>query len=389
MDENLLIRTRSAMRTRTARNSHLLIIGCGCIFAASLFTETTATCQDRTDWVTAAEFKREIERPLSISLNDSPLRSALNRLSQATRIGILLDRRVDPSQTIAIAYENRPLRLVLTDLATRLDLGVSFFANSAYLGPRDTTRKLATLVVQKQDTIGRLPPQRRKTFRALSPAGWPILSEPKLLVTQMCHDQNVRLLNADQFPHDIWPEVQLPEMDFASRLTMILAGFDVTFEFNGDGTQIRLVPIPDIVSIERTYTSRGNTLRRSQELAEMFPDAKIEGSGNRIVVQGKAEDHEAIADLLAGKQVRRVQSDDEEYRWTLKANVEIGGLLTTVAQRLKVEFDFPEELRPQLNRRVDIQVENATLDELLSKVLAAEGLAYQLDEEKLVVRKRD
>src|SRR5471030_2090066 len=57
----------------------------------------------KTVWLTADEVRRP--GALRITWAATPLRDALRNLSQSQRLAILLDRRVDPEQTVSITLE--------------------------------------------------------------------------------------------------------------------------------------------------------------------------------------------------------------------------------------------------------------------------------------------
>ena len=55
-------------------------------------------------------------------------------------------------------------------------------------------------------------------------------------------------------------------MPWTERMTLVLAGFGMTFEFADGGASIRLVPLPEVLTIERTYTPRGDAKDTAAQL---------------------------------------------------------------------------------------------------------------------------
>ncbi len=68
-----------------------------------------AVAAEHSDWATGAALSERLAQPVDILWSGSQLRSAIESLSQAQRVGILIDRRVDPGQKLDVAIKAQPL----------------------------------------------------------------------------------------------------------------------------------------------------------------------------------------------------------------------------------------------------------------------------------------
>ena len=57
----------------------------------------------------------------------------------------------------------------------------------------------------------------------------------------------VSITNIQAIPHDLWPAGQLPRLGLVEQVTLIAAGFDLTFRMDANGKTVTLIPIPATV----------------------------------------------------------------------------------------------------------------------------------------------
>jgi hypothetical protein len=163
-----------------------------------------------------------------------------------------------------------------------------------YLGPPDATSKLRTLVALRRAEVSLLPPDLRAAVTAKKPSEWGDLEEPQSLLTRWTAEAGLRQAG-ERVPHDLWPAARWPALSLVDRLTLVAAEFDRTFSIDPASRTVTLTPIPETIAIERSYPAppgAAETVRRWQSLA---PQASVRQTGDRLVVVGREEDHEAIA----------------------------------------------------------------------------------------------
>lgn len=173
-------------------------------------------------------------------------------------------------------------------------------------------------------------------------------------------------------------------------MTLVLAGFDLTFDVADGASQIRIVPMPSRVVLERSYSLPTGGASRIRQLQMAYPRAQIQRMGNRVHVRGTADDHAGIQRQLRGEASprgvemgrgtgRRVAGGGaEQTRYTLRATNSIGAILRAVAQRSELTLEVAPALAERLDDRVTIDVEEATLEELLERLVGERGWVYQV-----------
>ena len=114
----------------------------------------------------------------------------------------------------------------------------------------------------------------------------------------------------------------------------------------------------------------------------MLSGADIQTAGNKIVVRARQEDHETISDLLSGRPANRTTVAEGKKVYSLRIPVEkpVGKLLDELGPALKVEFHINREAIKSaglsLDRLVQVDVKDASADELLHAVLEPAGLTF-------------
>ncbi len=355
------------------------------IIAIALLSSALAAA----DLQTGAAFRRTLEQNVeAVSWSGKPLRRALDRVVETQHVAVMLDRRIDPNQDVEFAASGIPLESLLHGLANKYGAGVAQVGSVIYVGPRETTDVLATVVEMRRDEIGKLPAAARGRLLKATPWQWERLTTPRQLLDELERQYRVSIAGKEKMPHDLWPAVQLPELGFVEKLSLVLAGFQVTFAVSPDGSTVRLVPLPADASIVRRYPAGASAARLAGQLAEQFPQAKITAAGAELVVDGRWEVHDAVDRLLSGQSVRRPPPADtgkKNYTLTVE-NKPVGGVLRALGGQLgkKVSFDDVKVPR-RLTKEVSVSVKQVTLDELFAAVLQSTGLKYEITPEGIRV----
>jgi hypothetical protein len=155
---------------------------------------------------------------------------------------------------------------------------------------------------------------------------------------------------SERIAHDLWAEGELPAMTLADQLTVLLAGFDLTFRILPEGRAIEIVPVD------------------WESIAPAPPAAPTERRAERPTP--------------GGRQV-----------FTLRVeNQPVGNVLGQLGRRLGWQLTVDDAaLRAagrSLDKRVSFRVENADEDQLLEALLAPAGLRAQRDGKKVRIAPR-
>jgi hypothetical protein len=193
----------------------------------------------------------------------------------------------------------------------------------------------------------------------------------------------------------LWAGADLPPLPFCDRLGLVAAAYDLTFEASGDGTSIRLVPIPERVAITRTYRNVRPSAAMVEKLAARFPDAEVSSVGSDLVVRGRSEDQRSISDVLKGKPLHNktvtpVKIGSIRVDHFKAEHQPVGFLIKELGRRLKLEVQFDSEAIAKasisLTQRVNISMEKGTVGELLQAITEPVGLEYELRGSVLTIR---
>lgn len=340
------------------------------------------------EFVPQGKFRQQLQTPIEVTWVNAPTRASLERLSKAHRIAVFVDRRLDPDQTITLRLKDTSFEHGLRELARGRGWGVSFLSPVVYLGPPETTRKLATLLQLNRRRVHLLPGAVRLRWQKLIPTEWPRLTEPRELAAQWVSESGIVIHGLDRIPHDLWPEQQLPPLTLLQRLTIALAGFDLTVSVNRDGSG-RVVKIPDEVNFTRSFTLSNAQRERMDELKEILQDVSYQLDDRQLVVKGRVEDHEAVSAWLRGQTPRRVLSVPGSKRYTLNVlNQPLEGVLLSLTQQLALDLKWGDVSPDQKRQRISFQVRDATLRQLLQATVQQAGLTFRLEDKTLFVTKR-
>jgi hypothetical protein len=353
--------------------------------AAWFFACGISQAQQPIAWKTGPALRKQLEASVSLAWSERPLRDGLVSLSHATGVCVFLDRRIDPTQEVELSADE-PLERLLESLATKIDAKSAVIGPVVYLGPRQTAGKLSTLAALRHKDAAALPVSIRSRLLKAEAWKWDELTEPKILLEGLAAKGGLTIANADLVPHDLWPAADLPAMAWVDRLTLLLAGFGLTFEFADGGQSIRLAPIPDEVLVEKTYTPRGEAGPVVAQLRRLVPDAKIHVEGRKLLIAASTDDHDKIQRLLSGQTVKTTNTKPGEKRYSMTVeNQAAGAVVKTVANQLGKEMKYDPRLTQKLQTKVSFVVMDITLDELLKKTLAPLELGYKLDDSILEI----
>ena len=298
----------------------------------------------------------------------------------------MLDRRVDPGQKLDVELRNVSLREAITQVARRCDLDVSVLGPVVYLGPRTVTERLRTLAELRRGDVRELPRRRQRAFVEARPWHWDDLATPHELLAGLAEETGVAIRGRERVPHDLWPAMDLPSLSLTDRLTLLGAAFDLTFRIAPDGRSVELIPSEPAVVLQRDYplVRRGRAI--TKQLANLVPDAAIRVERGRLIVRGRLEDHEIVADLLDGKSVRSVErprgkmpAGEKVFTLTVEQQP-VGPLVRQLCEQLGLDVRFDQAALDAAGISLDVivsfRVQQVGLDELLRAALEPAGMTY-------------
>jgi hypothetical protein len=298
--------------------------------------------------------RQNTSRKASIHWQGVSLRDAIARLRPLFDQPLFVDRRVDPEMRVSLDIEAASAEQVLNALASEQQLGVERLGRVLYLGPAAAAAQLKQTSVLREKEAARLQSDLRTSLAGRSPLSWLRLTEPRQLVTSIADQSGWRLANPEKVPHDLWDAGELPELTGIERLTLLLIGFNQTFELKPVARTIEIVELPPLTN---------------------EPAAKP-------VVGRPAAKPTTKRTTSAGKQVYTLRVQEKP----------VGAVLRELSQRLHWAIQIDDEAiraaGKSLDKRVSFSVENADQEKLLEALLTPAGLEYRLEGEQVRVLPR-
>jgi hypothetical protein len=349
-----------------------------------------AAAADSTPWLTGPALEKALNATAGVTWSGMPLRNGLRSLSAANHVAVVLDRRVDPEQELELAVRDQSLRACFEQIAADRRLAVGWLGPVAYFGPRETVERLRTVAALRRRDVAALPATARKAWVRARAWKWADLATPRELLQQLQDEGQFDLDGLDGIPHDLWAGADLPPLSLVDRLSLVLAAYHATFTFSDDGREVAMTPIPDDVSLERTYPGGADPDRLAEEWRALLPDCRIEVAGRKVVVRGRVEDLEQIESARAGNTVRTKVAGPVTKHYTLTVKEQplsavLPQLVEALALQLKIDEPALERAGIDLDRRISFEVKEATIDALLTAALEPAGLSFRRSDDSVEV----
>ncbi|HEX4415094.1 MAG TPA: STN domain-containing protein [Lacipirellulaceae bacterium] len=279
-----------------------------------------------------------------------PLGETLDRLKLLFNEPVFVDRRVDPNQRVTLDMSASSAEQALSGIADACGLDVARLGRLLYLAPTSVAGRLRPLASLRARDVARLPGDVRSTVLVKHALSWPRLSEPRQIAMNAVKQCGWRLANPEAIPHDLWAANELPEMSLTEELTVLLIGFDLTFEFERDQQLVRILPLSPGVAPAVKKTVRSHT-------------------------PSKATTHSAGGT----KQVYTLHVQEKP----------VGAVLRELANRLhwslQIDEDAIRAAGKSLDQRVSFSVTNADQEKLLDALLEPAGLEYREEGDQILV----
>ncbi len=341
-------------------------------------------------WATDVQLREQLASSASASWVNAPLAQTLANFSRAQRVALLLDRRVDPDQTITYTLPPEPLSSGLHKIAQKLRIGYAQLGPVGYFGPTETARRLRTIAALRLEDVRALSPSDGRRFLQIRSWQWADLAQPRQLLDQLGEEAGIEFDGAEVIPHDLWRAADLPSLTWIDRLTLLLAQFDLTFKIDSNGLRVSLVPLPPRPTVARSYQAGRDPQGIIKRWARSLPDAEMSVEGNRIRVEATAEDHDAIEQRLRGTPTQRtvVTAGQEMYTLTVE-NAPLDQIIEQLGTRLGQQMRWDQEAMDKAgiakNQLITVKVRNVNLDELLKAVLANTRLTFRRAENSISI----
>ena len=370
-----------SMRLKTIVSVAVLIFVC-------TVTSSTGQAQvpemvGRTDWLTGRQLDLHLQKPISASWTDSPIKSRLLNFAHQQKVGIFVDRRIDTEQLVSITSGDVSIEQFLWQVAAQGGWGICRLDDFFYLGPPETTATLPILWQQ-------MKAETRKRSQDYEVA-WSKRSEFELdeifipaEVIQELSRQHEFAVTSGKLPHDVWLPVDLPANSLDGQVGILVVGFNQWFTRSRNGKDVELIEFPEIERGQIEIGPIENAREMLKELRKNYPTCRLGISGKTLRATGTpAELVKVRAEIVRTNGQPDVK--DGEQRFTLTTKAARGRILATIAQQTGNKLEFAPDLAAVLQEHIEIKVTDVTLEELLQTVLEGTDAKYTLGNGKLKI----
>ncbi|MFO0868043.1 MAG: hypothetical protein U0935_03775 [Pirellulales bacterium] len=375
---------------RLDRSSLLITAARGRWFALLVVLIPTACfgqAETAKSWVVDAAFQQAWDEALGLTWEGLPLRAATTKLARQMRVAIWLDRRLDPDQLVTLSVNNEPLSAVCQRLAARVNARACRVGSVVYLGPTFTAERLATVAAMRRQECEAAPAAQRPAFVRRQSMRWNELAEPRALVSLLAQEVGCEVVDLDKrVPHDLWPAADWPPLAWSDRLSLVLAGFELTFVCDSTARTITLLPIPEEAQYEKVVSVKGQPAQVAAEIRSKFPQVDVRIAGAQLALRGSWEDLEVVERIARGQKVQRTTVVSGPSEFTLRVQEQpAGAVLRHIARQLMLNLEIAPDAQETLEQRVSFQAERLLLPDLLATVLKGTGLQFELRDQQLRV----
>ena len=343
---------------------------------------------------TGPEMAETLTRRVGFEISGDSRRDALQMIAKQFHIALFLDRRIDPDIPVTYRTQKTPLGTALAEMVSQFNGAITWLGPIGYIGPASEVKKLQTLRALTQRQLAGLPEGAGQRLLQKYPLHWERLTTPAKIVQSIAGTYQLQWEHPEQLPHDLWAGGNFPATDCATQLTIVLAGFDRTFQFGAAGSTFALKPIPARVTISRAYALEG----RDDDQAvgrwkRQFPQAEVRREGQQLILIARAEDHWQVdpaqkpADTPDPKTPAISSAGRQVY--TLRVEAPLEAILTALARQTGLSLVWQrqaiETAGIDVKQVVRLDVNQVPLDALLQKLLHPVGLDFVRESQQLTV----
>ena len=337
------------------------------------------------DWQTGQALDQQARKAISGHWADAPIRPLLRQLAQHQKTAVFVDRRVDPTIPVTLTAKDLTWDQLLSAIGAEHGLGFCRLENIYYFGPIEDCILLATMYPQLKQQLVKRRDQLQVNWLSPIPVSWSRLSQPRELLQQLADRQQVELLSALDISHDLWEEFDGPNFPPVLQALLLVSGFHKWIAISEKGTRMKVVDYPRQNHGVYVVGLLPDANRIVKELQPQFSNVSFRAVDNsKVEAAGEITNLIPAIDRLIAQQVA-IRADTAESRFTFELKGQRGSLLATMAVQLDVKLQYDPELGAILSEYIELNFEDASVDEIITAALGGSGLKFQITETELRV----
>lgn len=347
-----------------------------------LFGQST---DSQIQWRVGKALDRYTNASFSGLMSKAPIGTRLKKFATSQRVGLFIDRRVDPSLKLSISIQNGTIEQFFWGIADSLDLGVCKIDDLYYMADKDVSAALpiAWSNLKKADSEQRSKSDVAWTARdSLSSSS---VVSPKSLLLALSDRHGFSIDNPDEVPHDLWAGFETPPLTLEGRVAILLAGFGKWYERSSDGKSIKIIDFPNIKKGQIRIVEVSDSQALAKRMRARFSELKISASGKSLTGTGP------VAELARFKaavvKAKRPNTGTESAKtFTLNTTASRGSILASLAKQTDRKFVYAKPAPKALTEQIKISVKEFTVEQIIAEVVRGTSLEIDYSDNELSVK---
>jgi hypothetical protein len=337
---------------------------------------------------------KNLQKNFTQLLSGVTLRNVVDRIAVSANVPIWIDRRVDAEMIVSMQATNESYQAAIDRLLTDNNLDMTWIGSVPCICNSNDTDRIN--YAYWQIAICR---RGELVAKASDPWKWTGPAEPKQLVKEFTRLAKLNVQGIEAVEHDLWNAKQLPKLDVATVMTLLLAGHDLTLISNNDGTiRIEAIPesIPSVVfAYEPSFLEAINKDAYTTWTAQWTDEAEWRKQANRNWLRASVAAHRSLyttsidplnvvestaapeaanqADMQRLKKLQR-------KRFTTRLRGQLVKILPAVLSQVELNWDSNQLSEDQGNQVIDVEAKEMDIDQLLAAIGEAAGLIIRRDQ---------
>lgn len=338
-------------------------------------------------WLSKKALSDHNSLPVSVMWRDAELKDRLMRFSQNQHVAIFLDRRIDPSTIINLTSNQVTTEQFLLNIARNAEIGICQIEDIYYLGPQKTANSLASISEALLKAANKFGKRTQLRWNMNKPLLTDAVVDPKQLLLELAKDNDIEIDGLNGLPHDLWSGLDLPASSLACRLSLLLAGFDKSFQFKATGKTIEVIDFKPPLRVTRTFGDLSDAPSVSKSLRKEFKSLNFSTRRDQITITGEP-DSVGLAGTRAIEYQKPELVTGSTTTFSLTTRAPRGAIFATAAQRVQLKFTYDKNnptLSKALNDPVAIQAVNEPLIQLLEMTIQNSSLTFEVTDTEIIV----
>lgn len=338
-------------------------------------------------WLREKALSEHNALPVSVMWRDAELKDRLMRFSQNQRVAIFIDRRIDPSTIINLTSNQVTTEQFLLNVAQKAEIGICQIEDIYYLGPQKIANSLASTSESLLKAANKFGKRTQLRWNMSKPLLTEAVVNPKQLLLEIAKANDIQIDGINGLPHDLWSGLDLPASSLACRFSILLAGFDKSFQFKATGKTIEIVDFKPPQQVTRTFGNISDATSVSKSMRKEFKFLNFSARRDQITITGEP-DSVGLAGARAVEYQKPEIVTGSTTTFSLTTRAPRGAIFATAAQRVQLKFTYDKNNPPlskALKEPIEIQAVNEPLNQLLEMTIQNSPLTFKVTETEIIV----